>query len=122
MSEGVVDLPEIVEVEQQDRHASPLGERLLDLLTEHQPVGEIGQAIVQGLVLQGLLPLSLAPPQLCLLERVIDGSAEPPQPVFEDIVHGAQPHSSDRHVFADGARDKHERDLQPGRVHQLQSP
>src|SRR5256885_14319503 len=62
VAEGVIDLSEIVEVEHQNSQAGSLGKSLLDLLTEHQSVGKVGQAIVQRLVLQRPLPFLLAPP------------------------------------------------------------
>ena len=122
VAEGVVDLLEVVQVEQEQRGGGPLGQCLLDLLVQHQAVGEIGQAIVQRLVLERLLAFPLPPSQLRLLEGVLHGGSESPHPVLEDIVNDPEADGGDREVLADRTRDDDERDLQAGLLHQLQGP
>ena len=112
VAEGVVDLLEVVQVEQEQRGGGPLGQCLLGLLVEHQAVREIGQAIVQRLVLERLLAFPLPPSQLRLLEGVLHGGSESPHPVLEDIVNDPEADGRDREVLADGARHDDEGDLQ----------
>ena len=56
MPEAVVDRLEVVEVDEQNGElAASLGDRVPDLVAEQRPVGQVGQRIVVGLVMELLL-------------------------------------------------------------------
>jgi hypothetical protein len=51
--EAVVDVPETVEVRDDERHArAGLGQRVGDLVGEERAVAEVGELVVRGLVAQ----------------------------------------------------------------------
>ena len=59
MAERVVDRLEVVEVEEEDRVVAPArGEQLAELIEEQRAVGEPGQRVVEGLVLEAALQLA----------------------------------------------------------------
>ncbi len=122
VSEAVVDFFEVVDVEQKQHDAGIGGNRFLDLFPQHQAVREVGQAVMERVVLQRSLCQELAPAQLPLLDRILDGGAQPCQPVLEDIVHGPQTHGRNRQVFTDGTRDDDKGDVQAHLLHDFQRP
>src|SRR5260370_31178286 len=122
MAKGIVELLEMVEIEKQERDAWSAGDGCLESLLQLQPIRQIGQAIVERLVLQRTLRLTLLAPELGLLERILDCGPKPRHAALQHVIHRSQAHRRDGAVLADGARDNDDREVQTSLLHQFERP
>src|SRR5438874_11221929 len=85
VTKAVVDLFEVVDVEQQERYRrlASACDRPIELLAQHQAVGEVGQAVVQRVVLERRLCETLPATKLRLFDGVLDRRSQPAEPVFQ---------------------------------------
>jgi hypothetical protein len=115
VAEAVVDVLEAIEVDQHHRQdllalgvaRQGPGQALL----QQGAVGQAGQGIEIGRLVQRRLGFLPAPPIGRLGELALDGRAEPAEGVLEHVVLGAGAHGADGDVLADVARDDDERQV-----------
>lgn len=122
MPKAVVDFFEIVDVEQKQDSPRVARDDFLRLFPQHEPIREVGQAVVERVVLERRLRECLASAQLRLLDRVLDRRSQPSQPVLQHVVHRPLPHGRDRHILTDGTRDDDEGDVEARLLHDFQGP
>ena len=115
MPEGVVDLLEAVEIDQQHRQALVIAmraqDRLLQSIEEQRAVGKIGQRVVIGEIGDALVGQVTLAPHRGFAQFPLDGRRQPLEVVLHDVVVRAGSHRGHGGVFADRAGDKNERQI-----------
>ena len=115
VAERVVHFLEAVEINQQHGEAALITmrsqDRLLQPVLEQRAIGQIGQRIVIGKIRNALIGQVALAPNRGLAQLAIHRRRQPRQVALHDVVVGAGLHRGHGGVFANGARDKNERQI-----------